>query len=187
MITNGNDNRPAMKLLVTYSPFAIKVFNLSQDEPFLVWQTADTPFYFTANGDEDYAIIQSVKKPAAAKYIGFGEQGGHSLSKNTAQANYFNFDNMRYRQVYDRGPLDAREPSIIPIPFSLSSMVLPTKTALMPLSSITQASCLLTSVISTPAVICLVRALATLIIICLLATTRRALLTILLRSSADHG
>jgi alpha-glucosidase len=110
LLTQGKDNRPVMKLLVTYSPFAIKVFNLSQNEPFLVWQTADTPIYFTANGEEDYAIIQSVRKPAGAKYIGFGEQGGHSLSKNTAQMNYFNFDNMRYRQVYDCGPLDAREP-----------------------------------------------------------------------------
>lgn len=110
LTTSGADKRPAMKLSVTYSPFAIRVFNLSQDEPLLVWQTAETPFYFTANGDEDFAIIQAVTKPATAKYIGFGEQGGHSLSKNTAQANYFNFDNMRYRQVYNRGPLDPREP-----------------------------------------------------------------------------
>lgn len=110
LVTSGGDDRPVMKLAVTHSPFTIKVFNLTQDQPFIAWQTADTPIYFTANGDEDYAIIQAVDKPATAKYIGFGEQGGHSLSKNTAQVNYFNFDNMRYRQVYDRGPLDPREP-----------------------------------------------------------------------------
>ena len=39
-----------------------------------------------------------------------GEQGGQCLAKNNHQVSYFNFDNMRYRQVYDRGPLDPREP-----------------------------------------------------------------------------
>lgn len=110
LTTINKDRKPVMKLSVTYDPFSIKVFNLSQPEELLVWQTAATPVYYTANGNDDYAVIQSVVKPANAKYIGFGEQGGQSLSKNTAQVNYFNFDNMRYRQVYNRGPLDAREP-----------------------------------------------------------------------------
>lgn len=110
--TKIGDNQPIMRLLVTLAPapFSIEVLNLSQDEPFSVWRSAEIPFYFTANGEEDYAIIQAVAKPATAKYVGFGEQGGQSLSKNTAQVNYFNFDNMRYRQVYNRGPLDSREP-----------------------------------------------------------------------------
>lgn len=104
------ENKTIMKMIVNFNPFSIKVYNISQDEEFLAWQTAATPIYFTANGDDDYAIIQAVEKPSNAKYIGFGEQGGHTLSKNTEQVNYFNFDNMRYRQVYDQGPLDTREP-----------------------------------------------------------------------------
>jgi alpha-glucosidase len=36
--------------------------------------------------------------------------GGKSLFKNTCQLNYFNYDNMCYRQVYNRGPLEEREP-----------------------------------------------------------------------------
>ena len=106
-----------MEVVVTLAPFGIKVFNKSAtnqeyaDTP--LWQTADTPIYYTAytvNGVTDYAVIQAAKKPGNAKYIGFGEQGGTKLSKNTDQLNYFNFDNMRYRQVYNRGPLENREP-----------------------------------------------------------------------------
>lgn len=106
-----------MEVVVTLAPFGIKVFNKSAtnqefaDIP--VWQTADTPIYYTAytvDGVTDYAVIQVAKKPGNAKYIGFGEQGSTKLSKNTDQLNYFNFDNMRYRQVYNRGPLENREP-----------------------------------------------------------------------------
>lgn len=110
LTTRGEDQSPEMKVVVTHRPFSIQVFNVSQGEAFIVWQTAEIPIYFTPNGDEDYAIIQAVNKPASAKYIGFGEQGGQSLAKNNHQISYFNFDNMRYRQVYNRGPLDAREP-----------------------------------------------------------------------------
>lgn len=38
-------------------------------------------------------------KPPEAQYIGFGEQGGQHLVKNEEQVTYFNYDNMRYRQV----------------------------------------------------------------------------------------
>ena len=62
-----------------------------------------------------------MSKPATARYIGFGEQGGKSLVKNTEQLNYFNFDNMRYRQVYNRGPLDTRNRCTTPIRSSSSS------------------------------------------------------------------
>jgi alpha-glucosidase len=84
----------------------------TKQDPFLVWQTADIPIYFTKNGEEgdEYAIIQAVRKPATAKYIGFGEQGGHNLSKNGRQVNFFNYDNIKARQVYNQGPLDSREP-----------------------------------------------------------------------------
>lgn len=111
------DNKPEMKVVVNHQPFSITVYMFAPHEEYIVWQTADTPIYYTPNGDNDYAIIQAVKKPANAKYVGFGEQGGQSLSKNTAQVNYFNFDNMRYRQVYDRGPLDPREPLYHSEPF----------------------------------------------------------------------
>ncbi|HEY5704498.1 MAG TPA: hypothetical protein VIS96_02875 [Terrimicrobiaceae bacterium] len=62
-------------------------------------------------------MVQAVRKPATARYIGFGEQGGKQLIKNTEQVNFFNFDNMRYKQVYNQGPLDAREPLYHSDPF----------------------------------------------------------------------
>jgi len=107
---DDTNDRREMKVVVNYKPFSITVSKFAPHEEYIVWQTAGTAIYFTPNGNEDYAIIQAVKKPPNAKYVGFGEQGGQSLSKNTAQVNYFNFDNMRYRQVYNRGPLDPREP-----------------------------------------------------------------------------
>ncbi|MBE9212004.1 alpha-glucosidase [Plectonema cf. radiosum LEGE 06105] len=124
----GDGNlKQAMKVVVTYNPFKIEVFNYTNkhnpasQEVFKVWETADSGIYYTFNGSEkeDYAIIQAIEKPATAKYIGFGEQGGKSLSKNTEQVNYFNFDNMRYRQVYNVGPLDNREPLYHSDPFFL--------------------------------------------------------------------
>ena len=127
VITKDENNSAVMKLQITLSPFNIQAFNLSQGEAFMIWETAATPIYFTANGDEDYAIIQAVKKPLTAKYIGFGEQGGQSLTKNATQVNYFNFDNMRYRQVYNGGPLDTREPLYHSDPFFLEYNGLPEK------------------------------------------------------------
>lgn len=117
LITHGVDGQASLKLIVRHEPFDIQVFSVATEETFLVWQTASPGIYYTPNGPDDYAIIQSVNKPATAKYMGFGEQGGHSLSKNTDQLNYFNFDNMRYRQVYDEGPLDSREPLYHSDPF----------------------------------------------------------------------
>ncbi|WP_414519229.1 TIM-barrel domain-containing protein [Nostoc sp. PCC 9305] len=117
LVTKNVDNNPEMKVVVNHQPFSITVYMFAPHEEYIVWQTADTPIYYTPNGNNNYAIIQAVNKPANAKYVGFGEQGGQSLSKNTAQVNYFNFDNMRYRQVYDRGPLDPREPLYHSEPF----------------------------------------------------------------------
>ncbi|XOF33080.1 MAG: TIM-barrel domain-containing protein [Candidatus Electrothrix sp. YB6] len=127
LTTKGADNQPVMQVVVTHAPFAIQVFCFFQGEAFQVWQTAETPIYYTPNGREDYAVIQAVTKPASAKYIGFGEQGGQSLSKNTAQVNYFNFDNMRYRQVYNHGPLDVREPLYHSDPFFMEFNGVPTQ------------------------------------------------------------
>jgi alpha-glucosidase len=113
-----------MEVVITLNPFGIKVFNKSTSNSeyaeIPVWQTADTSVYYTGytvDGVTDYSVIQAVKKPANAKYIGFGEQGGTKLSKNMDQLNYFNFDNMRYRQVYNRGPLENREPLYHSEPF----------------------------------------------------------------------
>ncbi|MEQ9668948.1 TIM-barrel domain-containing protein [Coleofasciculus sp. G2-EDA-02] len=121
LTTKSEHNPVVMKVVVTLAPFGIKVFNNSTSNAnyteIPVWQTAEPGIYYTPNGPDDYAIIQAVKSPADAKYIGFGEQGGTKLSKNTEQLNYFNFDNMRYRQVYDRGPLDNREPLYHSEPF----------------------------------------------------------------------
>lgn len=131
---DSSDRIPEMKVVINYNPFSITVsmFGLSHPhEEYIVWQTADNiPMCYTHNGDyievgnennlrkeKEYSIILAVKKPPNAKYVGFGEQGGQSLSKNTAQVNYFNFDNMRYRQIYDRGPLDSREPLYHSEPF----------------------------------------------------------------------
>ncbi|WP_293163187.1 TIM-barrel domain-containing protein [Okeania sp. SIO2C9] len=126
LTTKSQYNQIVMKVVVTLAPFGINVFNNSPSNSeyaeIPVWQTADTPIYYTPhsidpNNPEDYAIIQAVKKPSNGKYIGFGEQGGTKLSKNSDQLNYFNFDNMRYRQVYNRGPLDNREPLYHSEPF----------------------------------------------------------------------
>ena len=121
LTTKSESNSIIMQVVVTLAPFDIKVFNNTPSNAeyakIPVWQTAETPIYYTPHGNEDYAVIQAVKKPANAKYIGFGEQGGTKLSKNSDQLNYFNFDNMRYRQVYDRGPLDNREPLYHSEPF----------------------------------------------------------------------
>ncbi|WP_261226504.1 TIM-barrel domain-containing protein [Ancylothrix sp. D3o] len=116
-----------MKVVVTYYPFQIEVFNysdkfnFSSQQEFRVWQTAETGIYYTYHGveKEDYAIIQAVSKPATAKYIGFGEQGSKGLYKNGTQVNFFNYDNMRYKQVYNIGPLDDREPLYHSDPFFL--------------------------------------------------------------------
>lgn len=117
--TRDSNGKVAMKVLVGLAPFSISVYRLSDKSGhfFAVWETTETPVYYTPNGKNDYAIVQAVKKPATARYIGFGEQGGESLDKNAKQANYFNFDNMRYRQVYNRGPLDSREPLYHSDPF----------------------------------------------------------------------
>ncbi|MDJ1185530.1 TIM-barrel domain-containing protein [Roseofilum casamattae] len=121
LTTKSPYNDIVMEVAVTLVPFGIKVFNKSplnaQYATTPVWQTADTSIYYTPHGKEDYAIIQAVKKPANGQYIGFGEQGGTKLTKNSNQLNYFNFDNMRYRQIYDRGPLDNREPLYHSEPF----------------------------------------------------------------------
>lgn len=118
IVREPNAQRFEMRVVVSYAPFKIVVFDCADDgREYKVWETAAPGIYYTPNGDDDYAIIQAVNKPATARYFGFGEQGGKSLCKDTEQVTYFNFDNMRYRQVYNRGPLDEREPLYHSDPF----------------------------------------------------------------------
>jgi alpha-glucosidase len=117
LTTKGQDHQPFMEVVVSYNPFYIKIMKYAGDQAFQVWKTAVPAIHYTPNKGDDYSVIQAVEKPATAKYIGFGEQGGKELSKNTAQLTYFNFDNMRYRQVYNRGPFDNREPLYHSDPF----------------------------------------------------------------------
>lgn len=118
IVKEPHAQRFEMRVVVSYEPFKIVVFDCADDgREYKVWETAAPGIYYTPNGDDDYAIIQAVNKPATARYFGFGEQGGKSLCKDTEQVTYFNFDNMRYRQVYNRGPLDEREPLYHSDPF----------------------------------------------------------------------
>ena len=51
------------------------------------------------------------------RYVGFGEHGGTAVCKDAAQLVYFNYDNMRYSQVYNKGPRENREPLYHADPF----------------------------------------------------------------------
>jgi alpha-glucosidase (family GH31 glycosyl hydrolase) len=66
---------------------------------------------------DEYSVIQSREMPSSARYVGFGEKGGTDLSRNGARLTYFNYDNMRYKQIYRNGPLDVREPLYDSNPF----------------------------------------------------------------------
>ncbi|MEL7406795.1 MAG: TIM-barrel domain-containing protein, partial [Cyanobacteria bacterium J06558_2] len=112
--TSSQSNPLLMKVVITLKPFQIQVYNNSvgnaQHAQIPVWQTAKSGIYYTPNGTEDFAVIQAVQKPVTAKYIGFGQQGRAKLGRNADQLNYFNFDNLGGRQVYNRGSLENREP-----------------------------------------------------------------------------
>ncbi|MCP4220784.1 MAG: glycoside hydrolase, partial [bacterium] len=110
-----------LKTTVTLEPFNITMSRFTAEgREYTVLTDADSPLYYrenTVGGTEDYSIIQCSKKPATGKYIGFGEKGDSNLCKNSSMLTYFNFDNMRYKQVYNRGCLDAREPLYHTDPF----------------------------------------------------------------------
>ncbi|MZP42434.1 hypothetical protein GTO89_05185 [Heliobacterium gestii] len=127
-ITTKNDqNIPYMRLVVEYAPFRITAYKVEPDGPFPVLSTTTPAIYYTENGLDGYSVIQSFQKQATAKFIGFGEHGGFDLSKNTAQLTFFNYDNMRYRQVYDRGPLENREPLYHSDPFFMEFFGVPNR------------------------------------------------------------
>ncbi|KAF6826526.1 alpha-1,4-glucan lyase [Colletotrichum musicola] len=56
------------------------------------------------------ATVLALEKSITADFMGFGEQGGNDLFKKETYMNYFNFDNMKYNNVYGVGPQDDREP-----------------------------------------------------------------------------
>ncbi|KAI9729368.1 MAG: hypothetical protein M1834_006892 [Cirrosporium novae-zelandiae] len=80
----------------------------------IVWQTKEYPLAYNSS-----ATVLSVEKPGRARYLGFGEQGGKHLFKDKVYMNYFNFDNMKYCNVYGKGPMDDREPLYHSEPFWL--------------------------------------------------------------------
>ncbi|KAM0192686.1 hypothetical protein ACHAPI_008045 [Fusarium lateritium] len=78
----------------------------------IIWRTKPRGLQFSST-----ATILSVEKSVTADFMGFGEQGGKNLFKKRTYMNYFNFDNMRYQNVYGKGPLDDREPLYHSEPF----------------------------------------------------------------------
>ncbi|EKG12891.1 Glycoside hydrolase family 31 [Macrophomina phaseolina MS6] len=78
----------------------------------VIWKTKKRPLQYQVRGSdkEPCAIVLSVEKPDPARFMGFGEQGGKDLFKDNTFMNYFNFDNMRYNNVYGRGPFEDAEP-----------------------------------------------------------------------------
>lgn len=117
ILTRDLNGQPFMKIVVDYRPFRIAIFGYDASREFLVQTTARPGIYYSKNGNEDYSIIQAITKPATSRFVGFGEHGGINFYKNSVQLTYFNYDNMRYRQVYDRGPLEDREPLYHSNPF----------------------------------------------------------------------
>jgi alpha-glucosidase len=101
----------------TATTFKIVITDLGDAAPHIIFTTHAPCLYFQPNGTTDSCIAFAVEKPATARYVGFGEQGGKEFVKNTDQLNFFNFDNMRYKQVYNEGPLDNREPLYHSDPF----------------------------------------------------------------------
>ena len=99
---------------ICYFPFAIQVFRkdtLRTSDLYKVFATTYNGIHFTpAGGFDDYHIAMKMDKPCTAKYVGFGEQGGFGLFKNNQRVTYFNYDNMKYNQVYGHGALEEREP-----------------------------------------------------------------------------
>ncbi|MGO8899878.1 MAG: TIM-barrel domain-containing protein [Isosphaeraceae bacterium] len=124
IVTRDQDGKVILSVRIENEPvvcdqcrFRMTITDLYDGDPHKLLQTDDKCLFFTPNGEHDFSIVHAIRKPATARFIGFGEQGGKSLVKNTEQVNFFNFDNMRYKQVYNQGPLDTREPLYHSDPF----------------------------------------------------------------------
>jgi len=118
-------DKDSLWLEIEQSPFKISIYkydNAGQTYPVLT--DFETPIRYCRRNIQslavdEYSVIQSFSKPATAKYIGFGEKGGLNLVKNMKQLTYFNYDNMRYKQIYNHGPLCDSEPLYHSSPFFL--------------------------------------------------------------------
>ena len=84
----------------------------------VIWQTSPTrTFLQSPEAPRATNLVFSVAKPGPADYVGFGEQGGRTVIKSATLMNYFCYDNLGYRKVYNQGPLDTREPLYHSQPF----------------------------------------------------------------------
>lgn len=125
LLFHGSLETQWTKIQIMYEPFYINVIKEvhepSNPMSWFEYTICSTPVnglkYMYSGGFDDYKIIQTITKPYTAKYVGFGEQGGIDLVKNNTRITYFNYDNMRYRQVYNRGPFEEREPLYHSDPF----------------------------------------------------------------------
>ncbi|KAJ1323679.1 Glycosyl hydrolases family 31 [Microdochium nivale] len=102
---------PAEKLPQTDAPGASSVDDLhvangtGGARRAVIWKTKRRGLLYG-----DHATVLCIEKSITANYMGFGGQGGKDLFKDKTYMNYFNFDNMRYYNVYGNGPSDDREP-----------------------------------------------------------------------------
>ncbi|EJU04376.1 alpha-1-4-glucan lyase [Dacryopinax primogenitus] len=91
----------------------------------VVWQTIARPFRYEPMKYRVNNIILHVWKKGSAEFLGFGEQGGKHLLKTPSQMNYYCYDNMLYGNLYNKGPLDDREPLYHSCPYFVEMNALP--------------------------------------------------------------
>lgn len=114
LTTFEKKDKPYMKMVIELDNFEMTVYKYNDiNKEILVLSTDNYGTRFNKlcsyDGIDEYSIVQAFVKPFTAKYIGFGETGGKTLCKNGSQLTYMNYDNMKYEQIYKRGPLDDRE------------------------------------------------------------------------------
>lgn len=115
IVTGKHKDKPLLGAEKYASHFYLRVTRLYKGRRFVVW-TSDR-LYFKPSVDKEFNVVQTIAKPPAAQYVGFSEQGGLKLMKNDDRLTYFNYDNMRYTQVYNSGPFESREPLYHSDPF----------------------------------------------------------------------
>lgn len=102
-------------------PDAINELGITTSVEQIIWQTTSQAFSFS--GDPNIKVINNtvmnIKRPGSSQYLGFGEQGGHTVLKKPTYMNYFCYDNYNYKKVYNQGALDTREPLYHTTPFYL--------------------------------------------------------------------
>ncbi|KAI8650703.1 Gal-mutarotas-2 domain-containing protein [Fusarium keratoplasticum] len=103
---------PVLQSLDATTSDKLKLHTSKGAEAAVIWKTKPRGLQYQGN-----ATVLSVEKSVTADFMGFGEQGGKHLFKKKTYMNYFNFDNMRYQNVYGQGPLDDREPLYHSEPF----------------------------------------------------------------------